>query len=107
MGVDGVPTEVLKKFMNILTPAILHIDNLCLTQSIYLEVWKIGLTSPIPKKGDLQECSNWKLIVSICVLEKIMNDQISEFLKQFLLEHPFQHAYQKGNSCVSPWTEER
>ena len=43
MGVNIIPTLVLKKFMNVLTPAIVHIVNLCLTQSVYPEVWKIGI----------------------------------------------------------------
>ena len=48
-GIDDIGTEVLKKFKNCLTPAILHVVNLCLTKSIYPTVWKVGIVSPIPK----------------------------------------------------------
>ena len=50
-GVDEIGTSVLKNFKDVLVPGIVHVINLCISNSYYPEAWKIGLVSPIPKKG--------------------------------------------------------
>merc|ERR1711923_214682 len=102
IGEDDIGTIVLKKYKNALCPVLVHILNLCLTQSKYPSLWKCGLISPIPKKGDLTQMKNWRPIVLNCsmskILERIMNPQIQDYLRQFQLSSPYQHAYQTAKS---------
>ena len=39
------------------------------------------------------------------ILERVMNYQIMEFLEKYGLDPPTQHAYRKGKSCMSAWTD--
>ena len=109
-GVDGITTDFLKKFKLLLAPALLHIVNLSLTQSVYPNLWKTGVITPIPKKSNNPKSpSSWRPIVLNCImsklLERVMNQQMMEFLDRNQLDSPSQHAYRNGKSCTSAWIE--
>ena len=109
MGVDEISTRVIKKFSRALLPSILHIVNLALTKSQYPSLWKTGIISPIPKRGDLSLPQNWRPIVLNTVvsklLERVMNEQIMEFMTRNLLDPTTQHAYRRGKSCQTALTD--
>ena len=109
VGVDDIPTVIVKKFKAILLPPLLHIINLCLTQSQYPTLWKTGCISPIPKKGNLSQASNWRPIVLNCVvsklLERVMNEQIMNYMRRNHYDPPSQHAYRPEKSCNTALTE--
>ena len=89
----------MKNFKDVLVPGIVHVINLCISNSYYPEAWKVGLVSPIPKKGDLTSPSNWRPVVLNAVLskilEKVMNQQIDRYMCTNLLNSPYQHAYKQ------------
>ena len=109
MGVDEISTRVIKKFSRALLPSILHIVNLALTKSQYPSLWKTGIILPIPKRGDLSLPQNWRPIVLNTVvsklLERVMNEQIMEFMTRNLLDPTTQHAYRRGKSCQTALTD--
>ena len=109
VGVDGISTLVVKRFKRCLLPSILHIVNLCITQSKYPSLWKCGLISPIPKKGDLSIPKNWRPIVLNTIisklLERVLNVQIMTFMRANHIDPPTQHAYRSEKSCSTAWTE--
>ena len=83
-GVDGINTQVLKRFCNLLSPLIAHVINLILTQSKWPKLWKMGIVSPVPKKNDLSQPSNWRPVVPNNAMSKIaeciINHQLVEHL---------------------------
>ena len=109
VGVDGIPTEILKRFKHLLAGPLVHICNLALTQSKYPKLWKIGIVSPIPKSGDLSLPQNWRPVVLNCIpskiLETLINQQLKQYLERFGLISSTQHAYRKNKSCSSAWQE--
>lgn len=109
IGVDDIPTRVIKKFSKVLMPSILHIINMCLTQSKYPTKWKTGVITPIPKRGDMSLPANWRPIIINCVisklLERVMNEQLMTYMRENHLDPTTQHAYRQERSCSTAWTE--
>ena len=98
-GVDGISTYILKRYKFKLAGPLMHICNLSLTKSQYPTLWKIGITSPIPKKDNPQELllpQNWRPVQLNCipskVLETLMNQQLRGYLESYGLISPTQRA---------------
>ena len=108
-GQDKIPVIAYKKFRKSLIPAISRIVNECIKQSIYPPRWKEGTICPIPKKGDLTEVSNWRPIVLLPVvsrvLEGVMTRQLRGYLEDHKLLHYSQHAYRSARGCLSCWAD--
>ena len=106
-GIDGITTKVLKKFDVLLAPPISHVINLIITQSKWPQLWKVGIISPVPKKNDLTQASNWRPVVLNNVMskiaEKIINKQLNHHLESRNLLSQTQHTYRSGRSCSSAW----
>ena len=109
IGVDDIPTYIVKTFSNVLLSSILHVVNLSITKAQYPDLYKTGYISPIPKKGNLQEASNWRPIVLNAIisklLERVLNEQINDYMRANLLDPTTQHAYRFGKSCGTAWAE--
>ena len=61
-GRDGITTEVLKRYRNVLTGPITHIVNMAIHFGVYPTKWKLGVISPLPKGGNKHEAKNWRPI---------------------------------------------
>ena len=109
VGVDDIPTYIIKKFARVLSPVLLHLVNLSITQSRYPVLWKTGIITPIPKSGSLMEAKNWRPIVLNAIpsklLERILNEQLMQYMRSNLLDPITQHAYRFGRSCVTAWID--
>ena len=83
-GPDEIPALFIKMISQYIAKPMCHIINMSLTQGIVPLQWKISRVTPIYKKGDKQEKSNYRPISVIPVLakviEKIVFKQIYEFL---------------------------
>ena len=71
-GADGIPVELFQ---------ILKDDTVKVLQSIYEKIWKTqkwpqdwkrSVFLPIPKKGNVKECSNYHTIALITPVSKVM-----------------------------------
>ena len=109
VGVDDIPTSIIKKFGYLILPGVLHIINLSIKKCQYPALWKLGIISPIPKKGKLELPKNWRPIVLNTILskllERVLNEQLTTFMRTSLQDPISQHAYRTGKSCGSAWTE--
>ena len=95
-GVDYVNSRVMKDFLLYLIPQLkILIDN-CLTTGIFPRKWAKGTIIPIPKKGDLQNLSNWRPITLLPILSKIMERVVHRQLMDHLLENNLLSEYQFG-----------
>ena len=66
-GRDGIPTQVLKKYSNVLTGPITHLINLSIYWGRYPSKWKEGIITPLPKGGNQTESKNWR---PICITQR-------------------------------------
>ena len=109
VGHNTISTHVLKKFNQVLTPYITNIINLAIMTSTYPQVWKYGIISPVPKKGDLSLDQNWRPVTLLPtmfkVLEKVLNMQMKAYMEQNYILPPSQHAYWSCRSTDTAWAE--
>ena len=108
-GLDGVKVGWLKRFCHTVTPFLRHVVNRIIVTGKYPDQFKSGCISPLPKKGCLREIKNWRPVVllSTCsrVVEKILNKQMKAYLEAYKLLPRTQHAYRKGYSTISAWSD--
>ena len=59
-GTDGINTLTIKKLKDILVGPLTEIINKAIYSCDYPRLWKEGLITPLPKKGDLTLMSSWR-----------------------------------------------
>ena len=72
-GRDGIPAELFK---------ILKDDAVKVLHSICQQDWKRSVFTPIPKKGNAKECSNYRTIALISHASKVMLKILQARLQQ-------------------------
>ena len=97
-GGDGIPAELFQ---------ILKDDAVKVLHSLYQQIWKTqqwpqdlkrSVVTPIPKKGNAKECSNYSTIALISHASKIMLKILQARLQQYMnreLPH-VQAGFRKG-----------
>jgi len=79
-GIDNIPAELLKT--DTTTVDILHsICNKIWQSGVWPRQWTKSIIVPLPKKGDLQNCSNYRTISLISHPNKVMLQIIQQRLK--------------------------
>ena len=67
-GVDGVETEIIKSLNDVnLRIFHEHLERIWRRLEPMPEEWKFGYIVPLPKKGDLSVCKNWRGIMLLSV----------------------------------------
>lgn len=96
-GPDGIPTNLVKDAAKFIAKPLAMIFNASLAKGIVPNVWKLAKITPIFKTGARNEKNNYKPISVLSVFaklfEKIVHDQLSDFLSQF--------AYRKLHSTIT------
>ncbi|XP_055878515.1 uncharacterized protein LOC106074981 [Biomphalaria glabrata] len=98
-GPDGIPVEALKA-----DPKISAEMLLCKIweQEKVPKFWKLGYLIKLLKKGDLTQCNNWRGIMLLSFLSKVLTRIILECLKDALDKRlrPEQAGFCKEKSCT-------
>ena len=100
----GISTDTLKTVAHIISEPLATIFNASLKGGVFPERLKIARITPVHKKGDKQDCNNYRPIAVLPaiskVLEKIILTRLYCHLQQHLLLSEQQFAYQpkKGTS---------
>ena len=99
---DSLPTELLKQCVDEVLPYITNIVNCSLQQGYLPKILKQARVTPIPKKNNSSDFSNFRPISNLPFLsklnERIVVDQLSEYFKIKDLDEPLQSAYKTGYS---------
>ena len=102
-GCDMISPFVLKHCANILANPLCYLFTICLNTSTVPQEWKIHKICPIPKKGNLQEITNYHPISLLCtvskVLERLIYNKVINFIRPKLSKHQF--GFLKNRSCLS------
>ena len=89
----------------VLSRELAHIFNMLLSAAIFPKEWKCAKVVPLFKGGSREEVGNYRPVSLLALpgklLEKVVHDRISIFLREnnFLSSH--QGFFRKGHSTVS------
>ena len=102
-GISDIHSKIIKLCPEILIPLFTDIINCSIrTEKLPVE-WKTAVCTPLFKKGDKLEVSNWRSISILPplakVAEKIFACQITTYLDTNKILFAGQHGFRKGHSC--------
>ena len=103
-SLDPLPTWIVKQCVSILSPALARLMNLCLLNGLVPDSFKIAKITPVLKKPSLDpgEMKNYRPISNLMfvskLLEKVIANQLNEYLDEHRLREDFQSAYKSGSS---------
>ena len=107
-GLDNLSGRFLRDGAKVLAKPITDICNLSITSGKFPDSCKLAKLKPIYKKGSLIEASNYRPISLLPliskVIEKVIHDQTSAFLKSRNLLYNYQFGFRKKHStdfCLS------
>ena len=101
---DPMPTWLLKKSLDDVLPAIVDIINASLTNGSVPSSMKCVIVSPLLKKPSLDKeiLKNYRPVSNLPflskVLEKVVANQINDYMLQHNLHEMYQSAYKKFHS---------
>lgn len=109
-GVDSLEHKLLKPIVSIIAPIIAHIINLCFTDNICLQAWKICKVVPIPKNKKMPFSGPNSTPISLLpilgkIMERIVYEQIQSYFMNNDLITTFQHAYRGKHSTATALTQ--
>ena len=101
-SIDLVPPRIFKSFRDIISAPISDIVNQCFSQGIYPNSLKYAIITPIFKKGDPKNPSNYRPISVTSfinkIFEKAIYEQLSSFFTQCNIISPNQYGFIKNCS---------
>ena len=104
-GPDGVPSILLKRCSEALLSPLHSLWTLSVETGNVPTKFKEGIVTPLFKGGDRGDCKNYRPIVltsHICkVFERVIADQLVEYLEKGGFLSRNQHGFRKGRSCSS------
>ena len=104
-GPDHIPVGLVKDASEYISNPLSLIYNASMSKGSFPDTWKIARVSPIFKSGAKDERSNYRPISVLSVLsrvfERIVHDQLLEFLKQNKILTKSQFAYRKLYSTIT------
>ena len=104
-GTDGLSQDKLIMAKNILKIPLTRLINHSIEEGEFPNSWKEALITPILKKGDRTKKENYRpiscLSVASKVLEKIVCDQITNYMEKNNLFPETQHGFRKNRSTMS------
>lgn len=93
---DKISIDIIKNSIQHLLPSIKAIINKCLEKGTLAEGMKITKVTPVYKDGDMNDCSNYRPICLLPVINKILERIINEQLLKYLEQNKLLNKYQYG-----------
>jgi Reverse transcriptase (RNA-dependent DNA polymerase) len=104
-GVDLICIKMLKLCINIILPTLTFIINVCLQTSEFPALWKKAILKALPKIRNAVAASDFRPISILCVmskvLEKIVYDQLVEYLSARNVFDKLQSGFKKMHSTAT------
>ena len=108
MGRDDIPADLFLLALPHMLPAITHIYNLSLTQAKFPSMWKVSKICPLFKGGEQSGREDPRqyrpvalLPAAARLLEKIVCDQVMQYLYERELLHSQNHGYRKNHGTIT------
>lgn len=107
-GPDNIHVNVLKKTPSFAMPFCIIFNHSVLTGEMP-EEWKLGNITPIFKSGSRRQCKNYRPVTLTSqvakLLERLIQDQVLNFVQDNNVISCDQHGFQQKCSCVSQLLE--
>ena len=104
-GLDQIDTSVIKLIKAEILPAVTHIVNFSITTGKFPSVWKRTKIVPLHKKDDRLDPKNYRPVAIVPILSKILErvvfNQMIEYLNENHLLHPNHHAYRAQHNTTT------
>jgi hypothetical protein len=104
-GVDKICNKMLKLPVDFILPALTFIINSALQTSSFPAAWKNAILKPIPKVNVPKEAKDYRPISILCVLskvlEKVVYNQLTEYLANRGVFESFQSGFRKMHSTTT------
>ena len=101
-GYDDINSFTLKQIIYYIADPICHIFNLSMSLGCYPNDFKLARVVPIFKKGNRIQCENYRPISILpClskILERIIHNQVYNFLDKNKLIRPAQYGFRRQHS---------
>ena len=102
---DGINSTFLKRCIHSLATPLRILFTESLSSGRVPKDWKMANVTAIFKKGTKKEPENYRpvsLTSQICkILERIIKEQLDEYLSASDLIYNSQHGFMKGRSCLT------
>ena len=100
-GNDGIRAELIKYGGETVVRELTKLCNSIWTAGRVPEEWKEGIIIPIPKKGDLRDCNNWRGITLLSIPGKVMATVMLNRMRSAIDERLRQEqaGFRPGRSC--------
>ena len=103
-GLDNLSSFVIKKAFEVLAPEVTFMYNLSIQGAQFPDSWKNALVIPIPKQGNLTKVQNYRPISLLPlpgkILEKLIHQQLSDYLEGNMLLAGEQHGFRANHSTT-------
>lgn len=101
-GIDNIQADAVKAGGDSSVDMLYKCLNVIWLKEKVPNDWKKGVLVKIPKKGDLSICGNWKGIMLLSVVTKLMSRIILERMKNELAKklREEQAGFRQGNNCA-------
>ena len=100
-GHDDLPPKLLKMIFKEIALSLCTIFNTSIETAAWPETWKWGTWTPVLKKVDRHDTSNYRPITVLHVVgriyEKLLSKQITDFMDPIIKDNLT--AYRKSHSC--------
>nr|VZI22024.1 unnamed protein product [Spirometra erinaceieuropaei] len=104
-GPDEIPAKILKELAGELSKPLSMLFHTSFETGYLPPDWKSAWITPLHKGGSRVSANNYRPVslTSICckIMEKIIKQQLMQFLEQNHLLSDSQHGFRKGRSCVT------
>ena len=101
-GVDNIDTYVLKLMIDDILPAVTHIVNLSIQNSVFPSQYKVAKVIPLLKKDDPLEPKNYRPVAILPILSKVIERvifvQIIEYMNTKEYFHPNNNGFRAHHS---------
>jgi len=105
IGVDGISIQFIKMFLDEIIFVLEHIFNYCLQSSVFPSLWKLANVLPLPKIKNASTCADFRPVNILCVLakvlEKMVHDQMYDFVVEQSIINPLQSGFRKNHSTTT------
>ena len=104
-GSDGIPSIVLKSCSEILASSVTDLFNESLEAGEIPDIYKLAKVTPILKRGDPDNASNYRPISLLPIASKVLERIVLRRCKVYFRHHPErglppeQFAYRTNHSC--------
>ena len=83
--------------------ALVMIFSASISSGIFSDDWKYAIVTPVYKRGDVYDPNNYRLIALLPTIsklfEKLINEQLQDYLVANNTLNESQHGFRHGRSC--------